>query len=171
MQWKVQDMSGRCRPRRRNLKVSVTSAPTVAARSRSSPTKRVKCHACGSMCARKNPLMHPVVREGPRVPGRGPLADAHGHRGRRRQEGAWNAKIAWRQGRSRQDDFQRPARSIRLRPPGRRVYAIDADPNPRLGQALVFPRSHGQTGTDHRMKDLSRSVPELRPGESGAYFA
>ncbi|MHB1296623.1 MAG: ATP-binding protein [Anaerolineae bacterium] len=54
---------------------------------------------------------------------------------------------------------------------GRTVYAIDADPNPTLAQALGFP-SEVIAGLVPivEMADLIEERTGARPGESGAYF-
>lgn len=54
---------------------------------------------------------------------------------------------------------------------GESVYAIDADPNPTLGQALGFPpESLARLVPIVEMKDLIQERTGARPGESGAYF-
>jgi CO dehydrogenase maturation factor len=54
---------------------------------------------------------------------------------------------------------------------GRTVYAIDADPDPTLGEALGFPASLlAQLVPIVEMKDLIEERTGARPGESGAYF-
>jgi CO dehydrogenase maturation factor len=54
---------------------------------------------------------------------------------------------------------------------GETVYAIDADPNPTLGQALGFPADL-VAGLEPitELKDLIEERTGSRPGESGAYF-
>jgi CO dehydrogenase maturation factor len=54
---------------------------------------------------------------------------------------------------------------------GETVYAIDADPNPTLGQALGFPEELlAKLVPIVDMKDLVEERTGSRPGESGAYF-
>lgn len=54
---------------------------------------------------------------------------------------------------------------------GETVYAIDADPNPTLGQALGFPEELlAQVAPIVEMRDLIEERTGARPGESGAYF-
>ncbi len=54
---------------------------------------------------------------------------------------------------------------------GRTVYAIDADPDPTLGEALGFPSSVlAQLVPIVEMKDLVEERTGARPGESGGYF-
>jgi CO dehydrogenase maturation factor len=54
---------------------------------------------------------------------------------------------------------------------GETVYAIDADPNATLGQALGFPPDLlAQLTPIIEMKDLIEERTGARPGESGAYF-
>ena len=54
---------------------------------------------------------------------------------------------------------------------GETVYAIDADPNPTLGQALGFPQDLlTQVVPVVEMRDLIEERTGSRPGESGAYF-
>lgn len=54
---------------------------------------------------------------------------------------------------------------------GHTVYAIDADPNATLGQALGFPEDlRAQLVPIIDMKDLIEERTGARPGESGAYF-
>jgi CO dehydrogenase maturation factor len=54
---------------------------------------------------------------------------------------------------------------------GQTVYAIDADPNATLGQALGFPPDLlTQLVPIIEMKDLIEERTGARPGESGAYF-
>ncbi len=54
---------------------------------------------------------------------------------------------------------------------GETVYAIDADPNPTLGQALGFPEELlAQVAPVVEMRDLIEERTGSRPGESGAYF-
>ncbi|HLA80533.1 MAG TPA: carbon monoxide dehydrogenase accessory protein CooC [Thermoleophilia bacterium] len=54
---------------------------------------------------------------------------------------------------------------------GQTVYAIDADPNPTLGQALGFPEDLlAKLVPIIDMKDLVEERTGARPGESGAYF-
>lgn len=54
---------------------------------------------------------------------------------------------------------------------GETVYAIDADPNATLGQALGFPPDLlAQLVPIIEMKDLIEERTGARPGESGAYF-
>jgi CO dehydrogenase maturation factor len=54
---------------------------------------------------------------------------------------------------------------------GEIVYAIDADPNPTLGQALGFPPDLlAKLIPIIEMKDLVEERTGARPGESGAYF-
>jgi CO dehydrogenase maturation factor len=54
---------------------------------------------------------------------------------------------------------------------GRIVYAVDADPNATLGQALGFPPELlKQLVPIIDMKDLIEERTGARPGESGAYF-
>jgi CO dehydrogenase maturation factor len=54
---------------------------------------------------------------------------------------------------------------------GQTVYAIDADPNATLGQALGFPPDLlSQLVPIIEMKDLIEERTGARPGESGAYF-
>ncbi len=54
---------------------------------------------------------------------------------------------------------------------GHKVYAIDADPNPTLGQALGFPPELLARITPiAQMSDLIEERTGARPGESGAYF-
>ncbi len=54
---------------------------------------------------------------------------------------------------------------------GETVYAIDADPNATLGQALGFPPELlAQLVPIIEMKDLIEERTGARPGESGAYF-
>jgi CO dehydrogenase maturation factor len=54
---------------------------------------------------------------------------------------------------------------------GQKVYAIDADPNATLGQALGFPRDLlARLVPIIDMKDLVEERTGARPGESGAYF-
>ena len=54
---------------------------------------------------------------------------------------------------------------------GETVYAIDADPNATLGQALGFPPDLlAQLVPIIDMKDLIEERTGARPGESGAYF-
>ena len=54
---------------------------------------------------------------------------------------------------------------------GRKVYAIDADPDATLGEALGFPPSLlAEVVPIVEMKDLVEERTGARPGESGAYF-
>jgi CO dehydrogenase maturation factor len=54
---------------------------------------------------------------------------------------------------------------------GGKVYAIDADPNPTLGQALGFPPELlAQVTPVVEMRELIEERTGARPGESGAYF-
>ena len=54
---------------------------------------------------------------------------------------------------------------------GQQVYAIDADPNPTLGQVLGFPKDLlAQVVPIVQMGDLIEERTGARPGESGAYF-
>ena len=54
---------------------------------------------------------------------------------------------------------------------GQTVYAIDADPNPTLGQVLGFPEDLlAKLVPIIDMKDLIEERTGARPGESGAYF-
>ena len=54
---------------------------------------------------------------------------------------------------------------------GKTVYAIDADPDPTLGQALGFPRDLlDQLLPIVELKDLVEERTGAKPGESGAYF-
>ena len=54
---------------------------------------------------------------------------------------------------------------------GQRVYAIDADPNPTLGQALGFPpHLLSQVVPIVEMADLIEERTGARPGETGGYF-
>jgi CO dehydrogenase maturation factor len=54
---------------------------------------------------------------------------------------------------------------------GETVYAIDADPNATLGQALGFPAELlAQLVPIIELKDLIEERTGARPGESGAYF-
>lgn len=54
---------------------------------------------------------------------------------------------------------------------GHKVYAIDADPNPTLGQALGFPPELlAQVVPIAQMSELIEERTGARPGESGAYF-
>ncbi len=54
---------------------------------------------------------------------------------------------------------------------GETVYAIDADPNATLGQALGFPEDLlSQLVPIIELKDLIEERTGARPGESGAYF-
>jgi CO dehydrogenase maturation factor len=54
---------------------------------------------------------------------------------------------------------------------GETVYAIDADPNATLGQALGFPQDLlRQLVPIIELKDLIEERTGARPGESGAYF-
>jgi len=54
---------------------------------------------------------------------------------------------------------------------GQTVYAIDADPNPTLAQALGFPPElASQVVPIIAMADLIEERTGARPGESGAYF-
>ncbi len=54
---------------------------------------------------------------------------------------------------------------------GQKVYAIDADPNPTLGQALGFPPDlQARIVPVVEMRDLIEERTGARPGESGAYF-
>ena len=54
---------------------------------------------------------------------------------------------------------------------GQKVYAIDADPNPTLGQALGFPEDLLKDLVPIvDMKELVEERTGSRPGESGAYF-
>lgn len=54
---------------------------------------------------------------------------------------------------------------------GETVYAIDADPNATLGQALGFPEDLlRQLVPIIELKDLIEERTGARPGESGAYF-
>src|SRR4030067_1165447 len=54
---------------------------------------------------------------------------------------------------------------------GEKVYAIDADPNPTLGQVLGFPEElMAQVVPIVQMADLIEERTGARPGESGAYF-
>ncbi|MHB0858062.1 MAG: ATP-binding protein [Anaerolineae bacterium] len=54
---------------------------------------------------------------------------------------------------------------------GRTVYAIDADPNPTLAQALGFPADLiAQLVPIVDMADLIQERTGARPGESGGYF-
>lgn len=54
---------------------------------------------------------------------------------------------------------------------GDKVYAIDADPNPTLGQALGFPPELlAKVVPIVRMSALIEERTGARPGESGAYF-
>ena len=54
---------------------------------------------------------------------------------------------------------------------GQKVYAIDADPNPTLGQVLGFPEDlMAQVVPIVEMGDLIEERTGARPGESGAYF-
>ena len=54
---------------------------------------------------------------------------------------------------------------------GQTVYAIDADPNPTLGEALGFPDGLVESLVPIiEMKDLVEERTGARPGESGAYY-
>jgi CO dehydrogenase maturation factor len=54
---------------------------------------------------------------------------------------------------------------------GNKVYAIDADPNPTLGQVLGFPEDLlAKVVPIVEMADLIEERTGARPGESGAYF-
>jgi CO dehydrogenase maturation factor len=54
---------------------------------------------------------------------------------------------------------------------GQTVYAIDADPNPTLGEALGFPDDLVDSLVPIiEMKDLVEERTGARPGESGAYY-
>jgi len=54
---------------------------------------------------------------------------------------------------------------------GETVYAIDADPNATLGQALAFPEEElARLVPIVDLKDLIEERTGARPGESGAYF-
>jgi CO dehydrogenase maturation factor len=54
---------------------------------------------------------------------------------------------------------------------GQTVYAIDADPNPTLGQVLGFPEDLvAKLVPIVEMPDLVEERTGSRPGESGAYF-
>ncbi|MCD6520884.1 MAG: AAA family ATPase, partial [Anaerolineae bacterium] len=54
---------------------------------------------------------------------------------------------------------------------GQLVYAIDADPNPTLAQALGFPPElASQVVPIIEMKDLIEERTGARPGEFGGYF-
>jgi CO dehydrogenase maturation factor len=54
---------------------------------------------------------------------------------------------------------------------GKTVYAIDADPNPTLGQVLGFPEDLlAKVVPIVQMADLIEERTGARPGESGAYF-
>jgi len=54
---------------------------------------------------------------------------------------------------------------------GNTVYAIDADPNPTLGQALGFPAEALKDVVPVvEMRELIEERTGSRPGESGAYF-
>jgi CO dehydrogenase maturation factor len=54
---------------------------------------------------------------------------------------------------------------------GQTVYAIDADPNPTLGQVLGFPEDLvAKLVPITEMPDLVEERTGSRPGESGAYF-
>jgi CO dehydrogenase maturation factor len=54
---------------------------------------------------------------------------------------------------------------------GETVYAIDADPNATLGQALAFPEETlARLVPIVELKDLIEERTGARPGESGAYF-
>jgi CO dehydrogenase maturation factor len=54
---------------------------------------------------------------------------------------------------------------------GQSVYAIDADPNPTLAQALGFPPDLARQVTPiTEMADLITERTGARPGETGAYF-
>jgi CO dehydrogenase maturation factor len=54
---------------------------------------------------------------------------------------------------------------------GQTVYAIDADPNPTLGQVLGFPEDLlARVVPIVEMGDLIEERTGARPGESGAYF-
>ena len=54
---------------------------------------------------------------------------------------------------------------------GRKVYAIDADPNPTLAQALGFPLDLiAQVVPISEMDDLIEERTGARPGEYGGYF-
>ncbi len=54
---------------------------------------------------------------------------------------------------------------------GETVYAIDADPNPTLGQVLGFPEDLlAQVVPIVELADLIEERTGSRPGESGAYF-
>ncbi len=54
---------------------------------------------------------------------------------------------------------------------GNTVYAIDADPNPTLGQVLGFPEELlAKVVPIVQMADLIEERTGARPGESGAYF-
>jgi CO dehydrogenase maturation factor len=54
---------------------------------------------------------------------------------------------------------------------GNTVYAIDADPNPTLGQVLGFPQELLEKVVPIvQMADLIEERTGARPGESGAYF-
>lgn len=54
---------------------------------------------------------------------------------------------------------------------GETVYAIDADPNPTLGEALGFPADLiARLEPIAGLKDLIEERTGSRPGESGAYF-
>jgi CO dehydrogenase maturation factor len=54
---------------------------------------------------------------------------------------------------------------------GEKVYAIDADPNPTLGQALGFPPELQEKVVPIvEMRELIEERTGARPGESGAYY-
>lgn len=54
---------------------------------------------------------------------------------------------------------------------GDKVYAIDADPNPTLGQALGFPPElMAKVVPIVKMSELIEERTGARPGESGGYF-
>jgi CO dehydrogenase maturation factor len=54
---------------------------------------------------------------------------------------------------------------------GDKVYAIDADPNPTLGQALGFPPElQDKVVPIVEMRELIEERTGARPGESGAYY-
>ena len=54
---------------------------------------------------------------------------------------------------------------------GQKVYAIDADPDPTLAQALGFPRAlSADVVPIVAMADLIEERTGARPGQSGAYF-
>jgi len=54
---------------------------------------------------------------------------------------------------------------------GEKVYAIDADPNPTLGQALGFPPELQEKVVPIvEMRELIQERTGAQPGESGAYY-